>query len=82
MLDRMDDLEIIKDEQTRPFYFPNPEQLPPPCITITNGEFGYDGEDTILENIQFGIDMDGRIAIVGPNGAGKSTLLKLMTGEL
>jgi len=25
MLDRMDDLEVIKDEYQRPFYFPNPE---------------------------------------------------------
>lgn len=82
MLDRMDDLEVIKDEYQRPFYFPNPEQIPPPCLTITDGEFGYDVDNTILSDINFGIDMDGRIAIVGPNGAGKSTLLKLMTGEL
>jgi ATP-binding cassette subfamily F protein 2 len=35
-----------------------------------------------LKDINFGVDMDGKIAIVGPNGAGKSTLLKLLTGEL
>lgn len=51
-------------------------------MTITDGEFGYDNEKTILNDVNFGIDMDGRIAIVGPNGAGKSTLLKLMTQEL
>jgi len=35
-----------------------------------------------LKDINFGVDMDGRIAIVGPNGAGKSTLLRLLTGEI
>ncbi|CBI17163.3 unnamed protein product, partial [Vitis vinifera] len=34
------------------------------------------------DNIDFGVDLDSRIALVGPNGAGKSTLLKLMTGDL
>jgi ATP-binding cassette, subfamily F, member 2 len=32
--------------------------------------------------LEFGIDLDTRIALVGPNGAGKSTLLKLLYGEL
>lgn len=35
-----------------------------------------------LQNLEFGIDCDSRVALVGPNGAGKSTLLKLMTGDL
>lgn len=32
--------------------------------------------------VDLGVDLDSRVAIVGPNGAGKSTLLKLMTGTL
>ena len=32
--------------------------------------------------VDFGVDLDSRVALVGPNGAGKSTLLKIMTGEL
>ena len=32
--------------------------------------------------VDFGVDLDSRIALVGPNGAGKSTLLKLMVGGL
>jgi len=36
----------------------------------------------IYEKIDFGVDLDSRIALVGPNGAGKSTMLKLMTGDL
>lgn len=36
----------------------------------------------IYNNLEFGIDLDTRVALVGPNGAGKSTLLKLLTGEV
>lgn len=32
--------------------------------------------------MDFGVDLDSRVALVGPNGAGKSTLLKLMVGTL
>ena len=36
----------------------------------------------IYKNLEFGIDLDTRLALVGPNGAGKSTLLKLIYGEV
>ena len=36
----------------------------------------------IYKNLDFGIDLDTRVALVGPNGAGKSTLLKLLVGEV
>ena len=36
----------------------------------------------IYKNLEFGVDLDSRVALVGPNGAGKSTLLKLIAGEL
>jgi len=36
----------------------------------------------IYTNLEFGIDLDTRVALVGPNGAGKSTLLKLLMGEV
>ncbi|KAJ6719979.1 hypothetical protein OIU85_023230 [Salix viminalis] len=39
-------------------------------------------EDFKLSNVDVGIDMGTRVAIVGPNGAGKSTLLNLLAGDL
>uniref|UniRef100_A0A5F9C9I6 ATP-binding cassette sub-family F member 2 n=1 Tax=Oryctolagus cuniculus TaxID=9986 RepID=A0A5F9C9I6_RABIT len=42
----------------------------------------YPFQPCIYNNLEFGIDLDTRVALVGPNGAGKSTLLKLLTGEL
>jgi ATP-binding cassette subfamily F protein 1 len=43
--------------------------------------FGY-GDSILFKNLEFGVDMTSRIAIVGPNGVGKSTLLKLLYGKL
>jgi ATP-binding cassette subfamily F protein 2 len=47
-----------------------------------NVSFGYEGYETLYENLDFGLDMDSRVAIVGPNGAGKSTFLKLLEGDI
>lgn len=44
--------------------------------------FAYPGQKPLFVNVEFGIDMSSRVAIVGPNGVGKSTFLKLLTGDL
>ncbi|XP_050398362.2 ATP-binding cassette sub-family F member 1 [Patella vulgata] len=64
------------------FRFPNPAPLSPPILGLYSVWFAYKGQDNLFENVDFGIDMQTRIAIVGPNGVGKSTLLKLLTQEL
>jgi len=67
--------------------FPDPEPLNPPVMQLVDVNFGYskDGEKPtrmILKNLNLGIDMQSRVALVGPNGSGKSTLLKLLAGEI
>lgn len=50
---------------------------------VQNVSFRYsDTTPFIYKDLEFGIDLDTRLALVGPNGAGKSTLLKLLYGEL
>lgn len=44
--------------------------------------FGYDDEKPLLDEVDFSIRENAKIALMGQNGAGKSTILKLMTGEL
>lgn len=52
-------------------------------IMVQNVSFRYsDTTPLIYKDLEFGIDLDTRLALVGPNGAGKSTLLKLLYGEL
>ena len=36
----------------------------------------------LFDRINFGLDLDARIAVVGPNGCGKSTMLGLALGDL
>lgn len=64
------------------FSFPEPPPLQPPILGLYNCSFGYEGHSKLFKNVDFGLDMESRIAIVGPNGVGKSTFLKLMLGEL
>lgn len=44
--------------------------------------FNYAGQQPLFIDVNFGIDLDTRVAIVGPNGVGKSTFLKLLVGDL
>ncbi|KAJ1288011.1 hypothetical protein BS78_02G055600 [Paspalum vaginatum] len=65
------------------FHFPEPTELTPPLLQLIEVGFSYPGRpDFQLSDIDVGIDMGTRVAIVGPNGAGKSTLLNLLAGDL
>lgn len=74
--------EKVARDQVLVFRFPDVGKLPPPVLQFSEVTFGYTPENILYRNLDFGVDLDSRIALVGPNGAGKSTLLKLMTGEL
>lgn len=65
------------------FHFPEPTELTPPLLQLIDVSFSYPGRDDFaLKEVDLGIDMGTRVAIVGPNGAGKSTLLNLLAGDL
>ncbi|XP_066031000.1 LOW QUALITY PROTEIN: ATP-binding cassette sub-family F member 1, partial [Chamaea fasciata] len=64
------------------FTFPEPPPLSPPVLGLHGVDFGYEGQELLFQNLDFGIDMESRVCIVGPNGVGKSTLLQLLTGAL
>ena len=64
------------------FRFPEVSSLQPPILGLYNVSFGYGGQGQLFRAVDFGIDMDSRVAIVGPNGVGKSTFLKLIMGDL
>jgi len=62
--------------------FPDPGQLPVPVLSVENVSFAYPGSQSLYKDVDFGVDLDTRVALVGPNGAGKTTLIKLMVDEL
>ncbi|CAI5461695.1 unnamed protein product [Closterium sp. Yama58-4] len=65
------------------FHFPEPTELTPPLLQLKEVSFSYPNRpDFALSEVDVGIDMGTRVAIVGPNGAGKSTLLNLLAGDL
>ncbi|PKU72881.1 ABC transporter F family member 4 [Dendrobium catenatum] len=65
------------------FHFPEPTELTPPLLQLIEVSFSYPSRaDFKLSDVDVGIDMGTRVAIVGPNGAGKSTLLNLLAGDL
>nr|KYP63230.1 ABC transporter F family member 4 [Cajanus cajan] len=75
--------EMNKKDYSVEFHFPEPTELTPPLLQLIEVSFSYPNrEDFRLSNVDVGIDMGTRVAIVGPNGAGKSTLLNLLAGDL
>ena len=53
-----------------------------PILAVDNVSFNYPGGKTLFTGVDFGLNMDSRIALVGANGTGKSSLLKLMLQDL
>jgi len=75
--------EKVSNDKVKQFYFFDPGEVPPPVIMVQHVSFRYGPDKPLIyKDLDFGIDLDTRIALVGPNGAGKSTLLKLLCGEL
>jgi len=75
--------EKVTSDKTLSFFFPAINKIPPPVIMVQNVSFRYtDDTPWIYKDLEFGLDLDTRLALVGPNGAGKSTLLKLIFQEL
>jgi ATP-binding cassette subfamily F protein 2 len=87
IIDKMKDKGLTEKPEVDPIYpfaFPDSEKISPPVLAFSNCSFSYSGkkEDHLYENLELGVDLDSRIALVGPNGAGKSTLLKLMLQQI
>jgi len=61
--------------------FPDAGHLPVPVLAIQDVSFAYPNSDPLYHRVDFGIDLQTRVALVGPNGAGKTTLFKLICEE-
>merc|ERR1711972_388993 len=73
--------KVVADRSVS-FCFYDCGKIPPPVIMVQNVSFRYNEETPwIYKILEFGMDLDTRLALVGPNGAGKSTLIKLIYGS-
>ncbi|MDN3565269.1 ABC-F family ATP-binding cassette domain-containing protein [Paeniroseomonas aquatica] len=80
-LERMPAIESIVEDHVTRFAFPEPAELAPPVLSISQGSIGYD-KRVVLKGLDLRLDQDDRIALLGANGNGKSTLAKLFAGRL
>ncbi len=83
---RLEKMEIVATRVERPvapFLLPFAQRrMPSPLIKIEKASAGYSEDAPVLQDLNFVISNDDRVAILGRNGSGKSTLVKLMTGQI
>ncbi len=79
-LEKMDIIEIPREEKKIFFRFPPPPPSSAKVVTIKNLHKAY-GDNVVFDGLDLRIDKGDRIAVVGVNGAGKSTLARIMAGE-
>ena len=71
----------VEVEKALDFNFLDPGQLSPPVLQCNDIAFGYPGCPILYQGVDFGVDLDSRVALVGPNGAGKVCVMCLCIGD-
>lgn len=79
-LEKMELIEIPREEKKIFFRFPDPPPSSAKVITVKGLHKAY-GDNVVFDGLDLRIDNGDRIAVVGVNGAGKSTLARIMAGE-
>jgi ATP-binding cassette subfamily F protein 3 len=79
-LERMERIEIPKEEKAIHFKFPQPKPSGRHVVEFHGVAKSY-GPKNVFREVSFIIERGDRVALVGVNGAGKSTLIKLLAGE-
>jgi hypothetical protein len=59
---------FVEEDPQYQFRFPEPDTVSPPILGFHNVSFGYPGGRQLFHDLNFGIDMESRFAMVGPNG--------------
>ncbi len=73
-IERLGHSELIEEDPEYIFRFPAAEPVSPPILGFMDVDFGYPGGPTLFRNLNFGIDMESRFAMVGPNGKSQTPL--------
>jgi len=78
-LDKMDIVEVERDEKKIFFRFPPPPPASQKVVELKELHKAY-GDIKVFRGLDLRIDKGDRIAVVGVNGAGKSTLARIIAG--
>jgi len=90
-LSKMEELAPLRAAAEFSFEFREPLAAPNPLLVLEGVDAGYPlldehgdkvGAKTIVNHINFSLQIGQRIGLLGVNGAGKSTLIKTVAGEL
>jgi ATP-binding cassette subfamily F protein 3 len=90
-LAKMEELAPLRAAAEFSFEFREPLAAPNPLLVMEGVDAGYPildehgdkvGAKTIVNHIDFSLQIGQRIGLLGVNGAGKSTLIKTIAGEL
>ena len=79
VLDKMERIEVPKEEKKMYFRFPEPPVASAKVIELDKVTKSY-GDIGVFDKLDFHIEKADRLAIVGVNGAGKSTLARILAG--
>ena len=80
-LDRMETIELAKNEKSVRMRFSAEEESAANVLTVRQLTFSY-GNAPLLDKVSFAVRRGERVLLLGGNGTGKSTLLKLLCGRL
>ena len=70
-IEKLQDVEVLEAEPDYQFLFPNPgENIGTPILGFSDVSFGYKNGPTLFYDLNFGLDLESRAAVVGPNGMG------------
>jgi ATP-binding cassette subfamily F protein 2 len=64
--------ERVEADRTVKLTFTDVGKLPPPVLQFSGVSFGYSRDKILYGDVDLGVDLDSRVAIVGPNGTGES----------
>lgn len=70
-IEKLEDVEVLEADPDYQFLFPNPgENIGTPILGFSDVSFGYKNGPSLFYDLNFGLDLESRAAVVGPNGMG------------